>query len=100
MKRAIILGWLGLLPACITVKLVNVDKKSTLEQQFIGEYEELSDDLVTMASVRAAIQSVAGSTMRKSGLPGATMLPGSTARWITSASIGARMRVCDQSARA
>ncbi len=36
-----------------TTKVIQIDKKSTLEQQFIGEYEELTDDLVTSASVRA-----------------------------------------------
>jgi uncharacterized protein YdbL (DUF1318 family) len=36
-----------------TTKVIQIDKKSTLEQQFIGEYEELSDDLATIASVRA-----------------------------------------------
>ncbi len=50
--------------------------------------------------MRAAIHSVAGSTRRKSGLPGATMLPGSTERWITSASMGALMRVWDHRASA
>jgi len=39
--------------ALTTTKVIQIDKKSTLEQQFIGEYEELSDDLATVASVRA-----------------------------------------------
>ncbi len=43
-----------LLPACVTIRTVSVDQKSTLEQQFIGEYEELTEDLQTVASVRAA----------------------------------------------
>ncbi len=43
-----------LLTACVTVRSVSVDQKSTLEQQFIGEYEELTEDLQTIASVRAA----------------------------------------------
>lgn len=38
----------------VSTKVVQVDKKSTLEEQFIGEYEELTDDLATMSSVRAA----------------------------------------------
>lgn len=44
---------LALLGGCISVRVISVDKKSTLEQQFIGEYEELTEDLQTVASVRA-----------------------------------------------
>jgi uncharacterized protein YdbL (DUF1318 family) len=45
----------SLLAGCTltTTKIIQIDRKSTLEQQFIGEYEELGDDLVTQASVRA-----------------------------------------------
>ena len=43
------------LTSCITVHTVTVSQKSALEAQFIGEAEELSDDLVTMASVRATV---------------------------------------------
>jgi hypothetical protein len=48
--------WLAglLLQACVSVRAVSVDQKSTLEQQFIGEYEELTEDLQTIASVRAS----------------------------------------------
>ncbi len=42
------------LNACFTVRAITVDKKSTLEEQFIGEFEALSDDLSTIASVRAS----------------------------------------------
>ena len=51
--RALLLLAAFALNACITAKVVTVDKKSTLEQQFIGEYEELTEDLQTVASVRA-----------------------------------------------
>jgi uncharacterized protein YdbL (DUF1318 family) len=40
---------------CFSVRLVQVDRKTTLEQQFIGEVEDLSDDLQTNASARAAV---------------------------------------------
>jgi uncharacterized protein YdbL (DUF1318 family) len=48
-----VLACLCLLSGCISVRAISVDKKSTLEQQFIGEYEELTEDLQTVASVRA-----------------------------------------------
>ena len=41
------------LTACFTVRVSQVDHKTTLEEQFIGEYEDLSDDLASDASVRA-----------------------------------------------
>lgn len=43
----------ALISGCITIRAVQVDRKSTLEEQFIGEFEELTDDLTTVASVRA-----------------------------------------------
>lgn len=42
-----------LLGGCISVRAISVDQKSMLEAQFIGEYEELTEDLQTVASVRA-----------------------------------------------
>lgn len=39
--------------ACISVRTTSVDRKTALEQQFIGEVEDLSDDLATDASARA-----------------------------------------------
>ena len=41
---------------CFSVRVVQVDRKSTLEAQFIGEVEDLSDDLQTTASARAQTQ--------------------------------------------
>ena len=38
---------------CVTFKVTTVDRKTTLEEQFIGELEDLSDDLQTVASARA-----------------------------------------------
>lgn len=50
----------GLSSACITVRTTSVDRKTALEQQFIGEYEDLSDDLATDASARAEASGTGG----------------------------------------
>ncbi len=47
----------------------------------------------TDSSTRAATQSVAGSTRRSTGVPGATVVPGSASRWVTRASMGAARRL-------
>ncbi len=39
---------------CISISATTVDRKTALERQFIGEFEDLSDDLQTTASARAA----------------------------------------------
>jgi hypothetical protein len=49
----------------------------------------------TDSSTRIAIHKVAGSTRRKIALPGTTVAPTSASRAITTASIGATMRVND-----
>jgi hypothetical protein len=50
--RALALGVIG--AGCISISATTVDRKTALERQFIGEFEDLSDDLQTTASARAA----------------------------------------------
>ncbi len=54
----------------------------------------------TDSSIRAATHKVAGSTMRKIGVPATTVVPVSTMRSMMIPSIGAARRVCDSTAEA
>ena len=54
----------------------------------------------TDSSTRVATHSDVGSTIFSSGVPGTTVLPASTRRWITTPSIGATMRVYESTASA
>lgn len=39
-------------PACVTIQMVSVDQKTQLENQILGSFEALQDDLILIASVR------------------------------------------------
>ncbi len=47
---------LTVLSSCINLKMLSVDKKTQLENQILGTFEQLDQDMVLVSSVRGATQ--------------------------------------------